>query len=141
SSSTQQPNAFSRKINYMKKVKWPVGLCMFLWCFITCLPLEGLFAQNTSDKFELQEGDRVVFLGNSLFEEDLRYGYLEYMLTLAFADKQVTFRNLGWGGDTVFGEARSYYTSPPTAYDLLIQQLTDAKPTVVFLGYGANEAT
>lgn len=127
----------------MEKVKWPIGLCVFLWCLVTCIPIQGLFAQNGSgsNRFELQDGDRVVFLGNSLFEEDLRYGYLEYMLTLAFTDKEVTFRNLGWGGDTVFGEARSYYTSPPTAYDLLIQQLTDAKPTVVFLGYGANEAT
>jgi lysophospholipase L1-like esterase len=125
----------------MKKVKWSAGLWMFLWCFISCLPLEGLFAQNASNKFELQDGDRVVFLGNSLFEEDLRYNSLEYMLMLAFADKQVTFRNLGWSGDTVFGEARGYYTSPPTAYDLMLQQLADAKPTVVFLAYGANEAT
>ena len=119
-------------------------MSVFLWCFATCLPLEGLFAQNapgTLANFELQDGDRIVFLGNSLFEEDLRYSYLEYMLTVAFADKKVTFRNLGWGGDTVFGEARSYYTSPPTSYDLLIQQLSEAKPTLVFLGYGANEAT
>ena len=128
----------------MEKVKRPIGLCVFLWSLLAGLPLEGLLAQNTSNNsvnFELQDGDRVVFLGNSLFEEDLRYGYLEYMLTLAFADKEVTFRNLGWSGDTVFGEARSYYTSPPTAYDLLIQQLNDAQPTVVFLAYGANEAT
>ena len=128
----------------MKKVKWAWGLCVFLWCLIACLPLEGVLAQGASDQsagFQLQDGDRVVFLGNSLFEEDLRYGYLEYMLTTAFADKKVIFRNIGWGGDTVFGDARSYYTSPPTAYDLLIQQLSETKPTVVFLAYGANEAT
>lgn len=128
----------------MKKVKWALGLCVFLSCLITSLPLKGLFAQGTvgnSAGFQLQDGDRVVFLGNSLFEEDLRYGSLEYMLTTAFADKKVTFRNIGWSGDTVFGDARSYYTSPPTAYDLLIQQLSETKPTVVFLAYGANEAT
>lgn len=128
----------------MEKLNRPIGLRVFLWCLIACLPLEGLWAQGTADNstgFQLQDGDRVVFLGNSLFEEDLRYGYLEYMLTTAFADKQVAFRNIGWGGDTVFGEARSYYTSPPTAYDLLIQQLSDTQPTVVFLAYGSNEAT
>ncbi len=137
------PDALAEK-STMEKVKWPLGLCVFLWSLLTVLPPEGLLAQHTSNNsanFELQDGDRVVFLGNSLFEEDLRYGYIEYMLTLAFADKEVTFRNLGWSGDTVFGEARSYYTSPPTAYDLLIQQLTDAQPTVVFLAYGANEAS
>lgn len=128
----------------MKKLNRPIGLCVFLWCLIAGLPLEGLLAQGASDQsagFQLQDGDRVVFLGNSLFEEDLRYGYLEYMLATAFADKKVTFRNIGWGGDTVFGDARSYYTSPPTAYELLIQQLSETKPTVVFLAYGANEAT
>jgi lysophospholipase L1-like esterase len=128
----------------MKRVKWAWSLCVFLWCLIVCLPLEGVLAQGASDQsagFQLQDGDRVVFLGNSLFEEDLRYGYLEYMLATAFADKKITFRNIGWGGDTVFGDARSYYTSPPTAYDLLIQQLSETKPTVVFLAYGANEAT
>ena len=128
----------------MEKLNRAVGLCVFLWCLMTCLPFQGLKAQGTSDSsgsFQLQDGDRVVFLGNSVFEEDLRYGYLEFLLTTAFAEKHVTFRNLGWSGDTVFGEARSYYTSPPTAYDLLIQQLTDAEPTVVFLAYGANEAS
>lgn len=121
-----------------------MGLCVFLWCLITCLPLEAVVAQGASENsaaFHLNDGDRVVFLGNSLFEEDLRYGYLEYMLSTAFADKKITFRNIGWSGDTVFGEARSYYTSPPTTYDLLMQQLADTKPTVVFLAYGANEAT
>ncbi len=128
----------------MEKLNRPIGLCVLLCCLLTCFSFEGLQAQGNlghSGPFKLENGDRVVFLGNSLFEEDLRYGYLEYMLTTAFADKKVTFRNIGWGGDTVFGEARSYYTSPPTAYDLLIQQLSDTKPTVVFLAYGSNEAT
>jgi len=124
----------------MKKMDRPMGLSIFLWFLIAWFPTESP-AQGTFGPFALKNGDRVVFLGNSLFEEDLRYGYLEYLLTTAFADKHVTFRNLGWSGDTVFGEARSYYTSPPTAYDLLMQQLSDAEPTVVFLAYGANEAS
>jgi lysophospholipase L1-like esterase len=90
--------------------------------------------------FELSHGDRVVFLGNSLFENELQYGYLEFALTTRWPDRDITFRNLGWSGDTVFGEARSYYTTPPTPYELMIQQLRDAKPTVVFLAYGANES-
>lgn len=90
--------------------------------------------------FELRQGDRVVFLGNSLFENEQQYGFLEFALTTRWPDRDITFRNLGWSGDTVFGEARSYYTTPPTPYELMIQQLRDAKPTVVFLAYGANEA-
>jgi lysophospholipase L1-like esterase len=90
--------------------------------------------------FALHNGDRVVFVGNSLFENDLLYGYLELALTTRWPDRQVTFRNIGWTGDTVWGEARSYFTNPPTPYDLLLKQITEAKPTVVFVAYGGIEA-
>jgi len=36
-----------------------------------------------------------------------RYGYWETVLTSRFPNKNVTFRNLGWSGDTVWGEARA----------------------------------
>lgn len=127
----------------MDKLKWPLGLWFFLAVFLTNSSSEGLFAQTPASQsvdFELHEGDRVVLLGNSLFENDLQYNYIEYLLTTRFPGRNIAFRNLGWSGDTVFGEARSYYTSPPSSYDLLIQQLTDARPTLVFLAYGANEA-
>ncbi|MEX2592867.1 MAG: SGNH/GDSL hydrolase family protein [Anditalea sp.] len=90
--------------------------------------------------FELKNGDRVVFIGNSLFENDQQYGYLEFALTSRWPDRDITFRNLGWSGDTVFGEARSYFTNPPSAYELLVEQLTNARPTIVFVAYGGNEA-
>ncbi|MBN8824914.1 MULTISPECIES: GDSL-type esterase/lipase family protein [unclassified Spirosoma] len=90
--------------------------------------------------FRLADGDRVVFLGNSLIEDDVQFGYLEMALTTRWPGRTITFRNLGWSGDNVFGEARSYVTTPPTPYELLIQQLADAKPTVVFLAYGGVEA-
>ncbi|MEQ9437888.1 MAG: SGNH/GDSL hydrolase family protein [Cyclobacteriaceae bacterium] len=96
--------------------------------------------EQSQSLFELKDGDRVVFLGNSLFEFDQQYGYIEFALTSRWPDRAITFRNLGWTGDTVFGDARSYFTSPPSAYELLIQQITKAQPTVVFLAYGANEA-
>ncbi len=90
--------------------------------------------------FRLADGDRVVFLGNSLMEDDVQFGYLELALTTRWPGRNVTYRNLGWSGDNVFGEARSYVTTPPTPYELLMQQLTNAKPTVVFLAYGGVEA-
>ena len=102
------------------------------------------FAQNspesTPSTFALQKNDRVVFLGNSLLENDILHGYLELALTTRWPDRNVTFRNLGWSGDNVFGEARSYFTSPPTPYELLMKQITEAQPTVVFVAYGGVEA-
>lgn len=97
-------------------------------------------SKEIEKEFELKNGDRVVLLGNSLIQNDQQYGYIEYALTTRWPDRDITFRNLGWSGDTVFGEARSYFTTPPDAYELLIKQLTEAQPTVVFIGYGSNEA-
>lgn len=130
----------------MRKVKISTTLGYILLLFIT-LSKETAVAQNKVRSaieapkaiFELTNGDRVVFLGNSLFENDLQYGYLELALTTRWPTLNVTFRNIGWTGDTVFGEARSYISSP-SAYDLLIEQLTKAQPTVVFIAYGAIEA-
>lgn len=89
---------------------------------------------------ELKSGDRVVLLGNALMENEQVYNYLEFRLTRHWPERNITFRNLGWSGDNVFGDARSYYTSPPSAYDLLITQLTEASPTHVLLAYGSVEA-
>ncbi|GAB3499994.1 hypothetical protein GCM10027341_24390 [Spirosoma knui] len=117
------------------------GLLFFLLISV----LSRLGFSQTTEAFELKSGDRgtpdrVVFLGNSLMEDDVQFGYLELALTTRFPNRNVTFRNIGWSGDNVFGEARSYVTTPPSPYELLIQQLTNAKPTVVFLAYGGVEA-
>lgn len=97
-------------------------------------------SEKSVDNFDLRDGDRVVFLGNSVFENDFEFGYLEFALTTKFADKFVTFRNLGWTGDNVFGDARSTFTNPPTAYQHLIQNIVKTQPSVVFLAYGGVEA-
>ncbi|RDB02719.1 SGNH/GDSL hydrolase family protein [Runella aurantiaca] len=97
-------------------------------------------APSTSKFFELKDNDRVVFLGNSMFENEFQYGYLELALTTRWPGHNVTFRNLGWTGDNVWGEARSTFTNPPTPYEHLMQQITKAQPTVVFVAYGGVEA-
>ncbi|MVM35454.1 GDSL family lipase [Spirosoma sp. HMF4905] len=97
-------------------------------------------SESPTTPFELKNGDRVVFLGNSLFENDFQYGYLELALTTRWPDRDITFRNLGWSGDNVFGVARSTITNPPTAYELLMEHITKAQPTVVFVAYGGIEA-
>jgi lysophospholipase L1-like esterase len=124
----------------MRKIKISTSTGYILLLFIS-LFYKTAIAQNQPEKaFELKDGDRVVFLGNSVFENDFQYGYLEFALTTRFPDRHVTFRNLGWTGDNVFGDARSTFTNPPTAYEHLIQNITKAQPTVVFLAYGGVEA-
>ncbi|QIP11612.1 GDSL family lipase [Spirosoma aureum] len=128
-----------------RKVVAILGYSLFMLLY---RPHGLAFAQNKlqsvteslNSPFELKNGDRVVFLGNSLFENDFQYGYIELALTTRWPDRDVTYRNIGWTGDNVFGVARSTITNPPTAYELLMEHLTKAQPTVVLVAYGGIEA-
>jgi lysophospholipase L1-like esterase len=91
-------------------------------------------------RFELSSGDRIVLVGDTLIERDQRYGYLEAMLTLLNPDKDLTFRNLGWSGDTVAGLSRAGFDPPEAGYRQLIEQVLAAKPTVLIVGYGMADS-
>ena len=93
-----------------------------------------------ADKFEFHDGDRVVLIGSTLIEREQRYGYWEAALTARNPDKNITFRNLGWSGDTVWGEARAVFGSQADGYKALIDHVKAEKPTVIIVGYGTNES-
>ncbi|NDF00679.1 MAG: GDSL family lipase, partial [Verrucomicrobia bacterium] len=93
--------------------------------------------------FELKEGDRVIFLGDTLIEREQHYGWIELMLTTRFPDRNVTFRNLGWSADLPNGESRLGLSlgqagNEPEGegWKLLQKQIEETKPTVAFIGYG-----
>ncbi len=79
--------------------------------FVSLLSMPA-WSQN-QQRFALEDGDRVVLLGGGFIERDGIYGHLEAAMTAHWPAKRVTYRNLGWSGDTVFGTARSYF-GPPT---------------------------
>src|SRR5262249_43553808 len=93
-----------------------------------------------SFRFELNDGDRIVLVGDTLIERDQRYGYLETLLTLLNPGKDLTFRNLGWSGDTVAGLSRAGFDPPEVGYRQLSEQLRAAKPTVLIVGYGMADS-
>lgn len=93
-----------------------------------------------ADKFEFKDGDKVVLIGSTLIEREQRYGYWETALTARNPDKNITFRNLGWSGDTVWGEARAGFGTPAEGYRQLIEHVKAEKPTVIIVGYGTNES-
>lgn len=95
--------------------------------------------QAAAAAFELKEGDRVLFIGDTFIEREVDYGYLETHLTAAFPDRNVTFRNLGWAGDTPMGRARASFDWNKSEADWLKrvqEQVALVKPTVAFLSYG-----
>jgi lysophospholipase L1-like esterase len=88
----------------------------------------------------LADGDRVVLLGSTFIEREQSSGYFETALTTRFPGVNVQFRNLGWSGDNVFGEARAGFGTVEEGFKHLRDHLAQLKPTVVLLNYGANES-
>jgi lysophospholipase L1-like esterase len=117
-------------------------ICLLLLLFTLPLAVaeDKVEAKPAKPWHELADGDRVVLIGGTFIEREGNYGWLETLLTVANAPKKVTFRNLGWSGDTVWGESRAYFGKPPEGYKNLLNLVTELKPTVIYLNYGNNEA-
>ncbi len=120
---------------------------MKLWITATSLAFLGslsLPAQpvpaSGAKPLEFKAEERLVLLGGTHLERDQRYGQLETALTLALGDKKLTVRNLAWSGDTVFGDARSYFGPPSEGLQRLEKQLELIQPTIVLLNYGTDLA-
>jgi len=93
----------------------------------------------TNPSFDLSDGDRVLFIGDTFFEREADYGHIETRLTAAFPDRQITFRNLAWAADTPMGRSRaSFDWSKPEEEWLnrVKEQVALVKPAVAFLSYG-----
>src|SRR5690242_17577308 len=86
----------------------------FFWLsLLAAIPFPSMPARGEpSTRFEWRDGDRVVLIGDTLIERDQAYGYLEALITIQNPDKTLTFRNLGWSGDTPYGVARAGFGKP-----------------------------
>lgn len=122
----------------------PRRMCLFVFVSLFSITVSG--GERESDavrpprRLELRDGDRVVFLGNTLVERAQTYGHWETALTAAWPSLDISFRNLGWSGDTVKAESRGMFDPPEKGYERMLAQVRELKPTVVFLGYGNNAA-
>lgn len=91
------------------------------------------------DTFHLEDGDRVVFLGDTLMERERSLGYVETLMTVQYPEKKLIFRNLGWGADLPNGRSRASFDwnqSPDVWFRKLTNQVAIANPSVVLLAYG-----
>ncbi|MCA9182924.1 MAG: SGNH/GDSL hydrolase family protein, partial [Planctomycetales bacterium] len=69
-----------------------------------------------------------------------RYGYLEAALTTVFPAAKVVQRNLGWSGDTVWGEARARFGAAKDGFEHLETHVFAEAPSLIFVAYGGNES-
>jgi lysophospholipase L1-like esterase len=116
----------------------PIGLFFIFVLFVSFV----VDSPARAGEFQFKDGDRVALVGSTLIEREQKYGYWELALTTRHPDKNITFRNLGWSGDTVWGESRVGFDldNPQKGFDRLRDAVLAVKPTVIIIGYGMNES-
>lgn len=107
--------------------------------------------QPEQDSGEVE--NRIALLGGTLISHMDKYGYFETAITTHWPQHHITFRNIGWPGDDVFGTARAEFGSatntrswkPPDAeegfgFEVLNEHIAGAQPSTIIVGYGAEAA-
>lgn len=120
--------------------------------------IETIELPSAGPSLTLQPNDdrlRIVLLGNTLVHRESEFGIVETELTRMFPTRDFVFRNLGWPGDTIHGDARIEFGPGETelgnwqrpdrdpgeyGYDKLLAQVKQERPDVLFVAYGSNVA-
>jgi lysophospholipase L1-like esterase len=76
--------------------------------FLILLSAAALAGNALGADFFIHDGDRVVFLGNSITEQRLYTTYIEAYALTRYPNWKLTFRNVGWGGDTAWLRQRAH---------------------------------
>lgn len=111
-------------------------LAVSAWIAVTWFTAPARAAEETP-AWEPTDGDTVVFLGSAFTEQEIKHNHLETALSAAWPERTITFRNLGWTGDTPAAAARGHWQGGP-GYPRLMDELAELKPSVVFLFYGST---
>jgi hypothetical protein len=105
-------------------------------------------------EFQIRDGDRVVFLGDSITEQRLYTTYIEAYALTRYPTWKLSFRNVGWGGDTSWLRQRAHPDEGKLfAADEALQQkmveesvgkglgrdVLPLKPTLVTVKFGMND--
>src|SRR5260221_3019918 len=102
---------------------------------VLSLALVVAHAARAAEPFEIKNGDRVLFLGDTLLEREGTYGYLETRMHEQFPDRHFIVRNLSWSGETPRGWSRASFDNPDKGTERLKEDIAKVRPTVCFLGF------
>lgn len=104
------------------------------------LPFSWTTARADDDKFFLQDGQRLLFLGDSNTYAGGFINYLDAYLFTRFPDKKFELINLGLPSETVSGLSEPDHPWPrPCVHERLDRALAKTKPHVVVACYGMND--
>ncbi|MHB8521563.1 MAG: SGNH/GDSL hydrolase family protein [Limisphaerales bacterium] len=99
-----------------------------------CL-LAGIAWASAQEPFDLKNGDRVVFYGDSITDQRLYTTFTETYVVTRFPHLRVSFVHSGWGGDRVTGGGGG-------PIDLrLPRDVIAYKPTVMTIMLGMNDGS
>jgi lysophospholipase L1-like esterase len=114
----------------------------------------ALAARALAADFPIHDGDRVVFLGDSITEQRLYTTYIESYVLARFPEWKLTFRNVGWGGDTAWLRQRSHpdeatlFGASEAAQETMVEDavkhglerdVLPLRPTFVTIDFGMND--
>lgn len=88
----------------------------------------------TALPLQLQKGDRIALIGNTLFERSGEFGHFEALLQQQFPQHELVVRHLAWSADAIDVQPR------PDNFADTEQHLTHEKADVIFAAYGFNES-
>ncbi|MCX6873104.1 MAG: SGNH/GDSL hydrolase family protein [Verrucomicrobia bacterium] len=100
----------------------------FLLTALVAGSFTALTSRPASAEFAIRDGDRVVLLGDSITEQRQYTTFIETYTLTRFPQWNLTFRNIGWGGDTAQGGLGR------AGRDML-----PLKPTFVTIDFGMND--
>ena len=113
-----------------------------------------LAASAVAGEFFIKDGDRVVFLGDSITEQRLYTTYIEAYTLTRHPDWKLWFRNVGWGGDTSWLRQRAHpdeqqlFAANEASQQKMVEDsvgrgltrdVLPLKPTVVTIKFGMND--
>jgi putative heme-binding domain-containing protein len=108
-----------------------IGVVLF--AILATSGLASVAAQEPC-RLELEKGDHICLIGNTLAERMQYHGWLEALIHSRFPDYELSFRNLGFSGDELTLRLRSAGFGSPDDH------LTHSKADVVWAFFGYNES-
>ena len=120
----------------------------------TLVAVELLAVCALAGEFFIKDGDRVVFLGDSITEQRLYTTYIEAYALTRHPEWKLWFRNVGWGGDTSWLRQRAHpdekqlFAADAASQQKMVEDsvgrglkrdVLPLKPTVVTIKFGMND--
>ena len=126
-----------------------------IWKLLYTLGFVAIQAANSlAVDFLIRDKDRVVFLGDSITEQRLYTTYIEAYALTRHPDWKLSFRNVGWGGDTSWLRQRAHpdekqlFAADEASQQKMVEDsvgrgldrdVLPLKPTLVTVKFGMND--